>query len=401
VLCVDRDNDLGKKADIEGPVIGRKAMLSASMRLAIADPEESDANCMFAAVRKFDELRKDFEKLEVACLTGYDKGGFKSDKRINEQLDIVLEKFPAEGFVLVTDGAEDDQVIPILQSRAKIVSKEVIIIKQAHEVESTYYTIKEALKDPFLARIVFGIPGLILLLFVALGAMSLKIIALVLGAYLLLKGLGLEDIIVSQTRGFVSNISIHRISFPFYIGSIFIPIFAALTAYNYFLPGLNEIDLLTNAVQSAQQAYFLLVLTGLSFIIAKSLDVVHLKRAFALRKYFLSAVSIILVWFILDSATQVFLKQADINWFLISIVSSFIILLAAYRASEVFDVRKKITRLLIGLPVYSKEGRVIGKVAAVHAGKESVEIKHLKSKETTLLKRTDFVLREGRLFVSG
>ena len=49
-----------------------------------------------------------------------------TDKRINEQLDYVLDSFHADAFILVTDGAEDDQVIPILQSRAPIISKEII-----------------------------------------------------------------------------------------------------------------------------------------------------------------------------------------------------------------------------------------------------------------------------------
>ena len=38
VLPVDRDNDLGVKAGIRGPVIGRKATLRAVIKLGIADP---------------------------------------------------------------------------------------------------------------------------------------------------------------------------------------------------------------------------------------------------------------------------------------------------------------------------------------------------------------------------
>ncbi|MEC8913665.1 MAG: DUF373 family protein, partial [Candidatus Thermoplasmatota archaeon] len=46
VLTVDRDNDLGVKAGIRGPVIGRKPTLTAALRLGIADPEESDTNAI-------------------------------------------------------------------------------------------------------------------------------------------------------------------------------------------------------------------------------------------------------------------------------------------------------------------------------------------------------------------
>ena len=125
IVCIDRDNDLGRKTTVQGPVIGREANLKAASKLALADPSEADANTMFAAVNKFDELKPKYPNLEIVTLTGVGKSGFESDKMINEQLDTVLEKFPAEGFVLVTDGAEDDQVIPILQSRAKIISKQI------------------------------------------------------------------------------------------------------------------------------------------------------------------------------------------------------------------------------------------------------------------------------------
>ena len=37
IICADRDNDLGKKADIAGPVIGRKANLNAAAKLALAE----------------------------------------------------------------------------------------------------------------------------------------------------------------------------------------------------------------------------------------------------------------------------------------------------------------------------------------------------------------------------
>ena len=49
VITIDRDNDLGVKAGIRGPVIGRKATLTAALKLGIADPEESDTNAILGA----------------------------------------------------------------------------------------------------------------------------------------------------------------------------------------------------------------------------------------------------------------------------------------------------------------------------------------------------------------
>ena len=43
VICVDRDDDIGKKAGITSPVVGRNACLEAAQRLALEDPEDDDS----------------------------------------------------------------------------------------------------------------------------------------------------------------------------------------------------------------------------------------------------------------------------------------------------------------------------------------------------------------------
>ena len=42
VICVDRDDDIGKKAGIASPVVGRNACLDAAQRLALEDHEDDD-----------------------------------------------------------------------------------------------------------------------------------------------------------------------------------------------------------------------------------------------------------------------------------------------------------------------------------------------------------------------
>jgi putative membrane protein len=399
VVCVDRDNDLGRKANVLGPIIGRKNNLNAAAKLGIADPGESDVNCIFGAIRKFDEVKKFYSNVEIVTLTGVGKQDFESDKELNEQLDKVLADFPAEAFVLVTDGAEDDQVIPILQSRAHVMSKETIIIKQASEVESTYYTIKEALNDPYLARIVFGVPGIILVSYYLFGGFSLQIISLILGVYLLLKGFGIEEKIISTSRNFFQNISISRASFIFYVGSLFIFAFGLYQVYTAFTESL-EINLFLKSISSLQETYFVfLFLVPFSFLIGKSIDAIHFKKAFYLRNYLMYAVSTILLWFILDTGTLVLIGQSDLIWFISSMISSFVILLAAYNLSSVFDVRKKVTELLVGLPVYEK-GRIIGNVEKINRKEKSIFFMGTKEKELTKLTKTKFKVQKGKIILS-
>ncbi len=171
VLAIDRDDDFGKKAGVKGPVIGKGKCIDAALKLSLADPEDSDANVVYAAVKLYDELKKsgEFEDVEVALITGHPDVGIKSDIELGRQLDIVLKKFPADGVIPVTDGAEDEQVFPILSSRLPIISSKRVVVKQNETIETTYYVIykyiKEILSDPEASRVFLGIPGLILLLY--------------------------------------------------------------------------------------------------------------------------------------------------------------------------------------------------------------------------------------------
>ena len=57
ILCVDRDNDLGAKAGVKTPVLGREENINAALNLALQDPEEPDANAIFEAIKIYDQLR--------------------------------------------------------------------------------------------------------------------------------------------------------------------------------------------------------------------------------------------------------------------------------------------------------------------------------------------------------
>ncbi|AEK72960.1 membrane protein, conserved [Thermococcus sp. 4557] len=171
ILAIDRDDDFGEKAGVEGPVIGRDACIDAALKLSLADPEDSDANVVYAAVKLYDELREsgEFDDVEVALITGHPKVGVKSDMELARQLELVLERFPTDGVITVTDGAEDEQIFPIITSKVPIISSHRVVVKQSEGIETTYYIIyrylKEILSDPEVAKVVLGIPGMILLLY--------------------------------------------------------------------------------------------------------------------------------------------------------------------------------------------------------------------------------------------
>lgn len=177
ILCVDRDNDLGKKAGIWTPVVGRKENLEAAVMLALNDPEEPDANAMFEAMRTYDKLKeesKSEEDFEVAAISGSEIGGVTADRKIAAELGQVLDRFPATEIVLVVDGYSDEAVLPLLQSRVPVTSVDRIIIKHSESIEETAALFSRYLRmiwdDPRFSRLALGIPGV---LFLVAGILSL------------------------------------------------------------------------------------------------------------------------------------------------------------------------------------------------------------------------------------
>jgi len=405
ILCVDRDNDLGRKAGVEGPVIGRENNIAAAEKLLLADPTESDANCIFAAVKMYDELKGKFDSLEVITITGFGKAGFKSDQRLNEQLDELEKKYEFQGVILVTDGAEDDQVLPILNSRTKILSKEVVVVKQSQPVESMYYTIKEALNDPYIARIVFAVPGFVILFYALTLIFNLQNlftqgVAFVVGLYLVIKGLGIELKVGKMYKNMVKALSPQRASFPFYIGSILILLFGVYSlAQNLFVgTDLAGTELQQSHYANALQlAYLFFALAGIGVCIAMIVDHIQLKKAYLLRRDFLYIVSVLVVWIIVDSATLVLAGNEDLNFFLFSILVSFIIIFITFKVSDVLDVTKKATELMIGLPVYDVSGKWLGKVTGIDARSNTIKFAKGDGEQQSSQK---FRLASGRVFVA-
>jgi putative membrane protein len=194
IIVIDIDDDLGKKAKIAGPVIGREENLSAAISLAIADPEDPDANVIFKAISVYDRMKKENEDVEIVSLTGDQKLGITATSKISRQLDRVLADIPATSCFLITDGASDESVLPVIQSRLKVDGIHNIYIKQARELEKTYFVIIEKLRDPTYAKILLGGPAIILLAISLMYLLSLpwQLMGLLLGVILLVYGFGLN-----------------------------------------------------------------------------------------------------------------------------------------------------------------------------------------------------------------
>ncbi|MEM0449628.1 MAG: DUF373 family protein [Methanomassiliicoccales archaeon] len=170
VLSVDRDDDFGVKAGLDSPFIGRQENLDAAIALGLKDPEDSDINTIFAAISIYEEMIKKGIDAEIATICGSHRVGYESDVALGQELENVLEVVKPERVVLVSDGAEDEYIFPMVASRVKVDSVKRVFVKQAPSVEGTYYVIIKMLKDDKIRkRILFPI-GLV---FTILGLFSL------------------------------------------------------------------------------------------------------------------------------------------------------------------------------------------------------------------------------------
>lgn len=215
IVCVDRDNDIGRKAGVKTPVIGKKENIDAALKLLLADPEEADGNAMFEAVRICESLEESGAKnisCQVATIAGSELGGIAADRKLISELNEALEKFKPDSLILVTDGFSDEDVLPLIQSRVPVTSVRRVIVKHSETIEETAALfsryLKKIIEDPRYSRIFLGLPGILLIMLGILSFLAVFIrydittwawiISLIIvGSYLLGKGYGLDRKVAS------------------------------------------------------------------------------------------------------------------------------------------------------------------------------------------------------------
>ena len=168
VICVDRDDDIGSKAGVVTPVVGRNACIEAAQRLALEDPEDADSNSIFAAVKTFEDLTSKGYQAEVALVSGTQHKGVQGDEKIVFQVKTIAAKFAANGAVIVSDGEDDESVIPIIQNVLPIVSVKRVVMRASRSVEYSYAVFGRYLKtiafDSKYSKFFLGVPGMLLLI---------------------------------------------------------------------------------------------------------------------------------------------------------------------------------------------------------------------------------------------
>ena len=166
VICIDRDDDIGIKGGLETPIIGKELCIEAGTSLAIKDPEDSDCNAIFGAIKSYEEFKTKGHDVEVTLVAGRFNRGIEGDAKIGLEIDTVLDKYNADGAVVVSDGEDDETVIPIIQGKIPIISIQRVIVRQSRSVEYSYAILARYIKilfyDPRYSKFFLGLPGALL-----------------------------------------------------------------------------------------------------------------------------------------------------------------------------------------------------------------------------------------------
>ncbi len=198
MVCLDRTDDIGRKTDRQTPVVGAEAVRSLVTEVGLADPEGSAVNSLLEALRVARDLEADGSEALVGVVSGGRETVVGADRAVARQLDDLLAEHDIDSAVVVIDSAQDERLVPIIESRVRVDSVDRVVVRQARDLESTYYLLKQFLADEELRQttlVPLGVALLVLplLLAAASTAVAVATITAVIGMFLLYKGLGVDE----------------------------------------------------------------------------------------------------------------------------------------------------------------------------------------------------------------
>ena len=195
VVCIDRDSPAAAAC----PVVGRDAVESLITQTGVVDPEDSRVNCLLEGLAVADELEAEGSS-PVLAVVGGGSDSVGSDREIASQIDGLVAEHEPDSAVVVVDSADDERLVPIIESRVQVDAVDRVVVRQARDIESTYYLLKQFLADEELRSTVLVPLGIALVLLPALllrfgPGIAFASLASLLGAALLYKGLGIDEFV--------------------------------------------------------------------------------------------------------------------------------------------------------------------------------------------------------------
>jgi putative membrane protein len=215
VVCLYRGTPL---SDEEPPIVGREAVERLVTSAGVDDPEDSRVNCLLEGLRVARDL--DDGVLAVLATTSESVAG---DREIAGQIEALVGRYDPDSAVVVVDSAEDERLVPLVESRVPVDAVDRVVVRQARDIESTYYLLKQFLGDEELRRTVLVPFGITLIIFPVLLAVfdsvtvSVGAITAVFGVFLLYKGLSIDTLLANFSEGVREALYAGQISLVTYV----------------------------------------------------------------------------------------------------------------------------------------------------------------------------------------
>ncbi|MEF8784467.1 MAG: DUF373 family protein, partial [Haloarculaceae archaeon] len=135
VVCLHRGAPL---PGADPPVVGRSAVESLVTAVGVEDPEDSRVNCLLEGLRVADDI----SDATVAVISGTGEA-VSADRQVARQIDDLVAELDPDSAVVVVDSAEDERLVPIIESRLAVDAVDRVVVRQARDIESTYYLLKQ------------------------------------------------------------------------------------------------------------------------------------------------------------------------------------------------------------------------------------------------------------------
>jgi putative membrane protein len=318
VLNVDRDDDFGRKTKVKSPIIGIDDNIDAANKLGQADPEDSDLNAIFSAISTYKSLASQNKDVAIATICGHMSVGIKSDEILSKQLEQVIKQTNSDNVILVTDGAEDEYILPIIQSRIKITSINRVSVKQSRELEDTYYRILKLLDDEkvqkqFLLPIALVLIVWAFFVLLDMAASGFGAILLTLGGYLLIRVFRWEKNLATMWLEMKSGLLTGRLSiYTFILAAVILVANVILAFYTVTNTTFgSEVELLPLLLFITNMIWGI-VIAGVVVIFGRVIDI-YVKDKIKPWNYWIAPFSIFAFGFISYAIFRA-LYDALINW---------------------------------------------------------------------------------------
>jgi len=321
VLVVDIDDDIGRKAGLNTPILGREENIKALIKLGLADPGDSDVNAILGGVKIYDELKASGKDVEIATISGdVDVESEKCALRIKEQIDFLLYLYNPDFIYLVSDGKEDEMILKYLESKNIFVWKKRV--KQSETLESTYYLIQEFIKktmEEYIPLILTFI-GFSLILYAIFADIGWRIVVGIIGLYILSEGVGVRKLLMEKIKK-KEEFDVGRV-FPI---SASISIFILIIGLIYSLSSINKTSSTLTEFIGEFLLHFVdsLTLSLLILMVGKFVDtIINSEKDLLeiLKKYFFCLICIFISRELIISGGEYLLKKISFIMFVMCVI---------------------------------------------------------------------------------